>query len=184
MPSSCGNSQGLSGKWCCCRCVASRNATACGRSALRLVQRQFGLLADDRGVQRAGRHVLRGQDLAVRRVELRREPLGRHVEPVADDAREGDFQPRRVDQPLRDRPHGLAGLRRRRGAVLGQPGDREAGERHAEDVGVLRGQHARRRRRRSSAAAARGPSPARTAAACRTPARRGCASPCCSPSPR
>ena len=51
-------------------------------------------------------------------------------------------QPRALDQPLRDRPHGLAGLRRGRGALLGQPGDREPAERHAEDVGVLRGQHA------------------------------------------
>ena len=42
------------------------------------------------------RDVLRGQHLAVRLVELRREPFGRHVEPVADDARERDFEPGRA----------------------------------------------------------------------------------------
>src|SRR5205823_13819733 len=55
---------------------------------LRLFERQFSLLADDRRVQGVRGDVLRGEDDAVRRVELRREPLGRHVEPVAEDAGE------------------------------------------------------------------------------------------------
>src|SRR5438552_29839 len=71
---------------------------------LRFFESEFGFLADDRRIQGGRGDVLRGENHAMCCVERRGESISRYVEPVADDARERDLKPRRVDQPLWDRP--------------------------------------------------------------------------------
>ena len=103
-----------------------------------VVEGHHDRLADDRGHLGARRDVAGGQHEPVRVVEVRRQLVRRRVEAVADEPREGDFEPRPLRQPLRHGADLAAGVRRAGRPRLGHPGHGEEGERHAVHVGVLR----------------------------------------------